>query len=128
MLVLLGCLHMAGGPYSLIQLYAWANMLVSYSQDTGILQATRDTFGGEKPCRLCERIAAAKESGEDRQAPALPGSKLSPKILHEIIQAQVVDISPPPALEWIPAAFAPWYGGDGIGADAPPTPPPLGVA
>lgn len=69
--LLFGCLHLVGGPHSLVQVYAWANMILDYSQETSLSQAVADTFSGEKPCCLCKKIAAAKED-EQKQEPLAP--------------------------------------------------------
>jgi len=122
--VLLGCLHMAGGPYSLIRVYAWANMLVSYSQDSGIVQATKDTFSGEKPCHLCEKIASDKISERSGSEPALPFSQISLKTLQEMIPSKNVFLAAPRGIAWQPSAFGALHTSDGINAAAPPLPPP----
>jgi len=41
------------GPQLLLQLGAWSWMIASYSQESSIEQAFRETFGGDKPCDLC---------------------------------------------------------------------------
>jgi hypothetical protein len=115
---------MAGGPYSLIQVYAWANMLVSYSQDSGILQATKDTFSGEKPCHLCEKIASNKTSEPDNSEPVLPVSHISLKALQEMLPANNIFLAAPRGKEWQPPAFGTFHTADGINAAAPPLPPP----
>ena len=53
----------------MLQLYAWANMLVTYSQETSISEAVVDTFSGEKPCHLCEKISEAKSSDSEKENP-----------------------------------------------------------
>lgn len=60
-------MQLIGGPYAVVQIYAWANMLVTYSQETSVGQAVVDTFSGEKPCCLCKKIAAAKKSDPEHQ-------------------------------------------------------------
>jgi hypothetical protein len=123
LLVSLGCLHLAGGPYSLVQVYAWAGMLVSYSQDEGLLQAAKDTFSGEKPCELCHKIAAAKESDPtgDKEPLAPLGSG---KLLQEMIASEVVAARPPRATDFVAEGFAGVIPPLERGSAAPPTPPP----
>ena len=123
LLVSLGCLHLAGGPYSLVQVYAWAGMLVRYSQDDGLLQAAKDTFSGEKPCELCHKIAAAKKSepGGEKEPLAPLGSG---KLLQEMIASEVVDARPPRATDFVVAGFTGVLPPLARGTAAPPTPPP----
>ena len=45
------------GPLALLQMGAWAWMLVNYSQESSIQIAVSETFSGERPCRLCNFIA-----------------------------------------------------------------------
>lgn len=73
--LLFACLHLAGGQYAVVQVYAWGNMLVSYSKESGFLKGAEDTFSGKKPCHLCCKIAQAKatdaESGK-HESPSAP--------------------------------------------------------
>ncbi len=125
LLVLLGCLHLAGGPYSMIQVYAWAGMLVSYSQDGGIINAARDTFSGEKPCGLCSKIAAAREVDQKSGQPLVPlSSSLSAKQLAEMIPATVIRLRFPRPCELPPVQFTGVFSSHGMACATPPTPPP----
>lgn len=58
-----------GGPLVLLQLIAWAGMLVSYTAEDGLVRGMKDTFSGERPCALCKHIEAAES---EESAPALP--------------------------------------------------------
>lgn len=123
LLVSLGCLHLAGGPYSLMQVYAWTGMLVRYSQDEGLLQAAKDTFSGDRPCELCHKIAAAKQSDPaDDEEPLL--AIRAGKLLQEMIASEVVEIGPPCAADFEVAGFPRVPLLRQLGIPAPPTPPP----
>lgn len=74
--LLFGCLHLVGGPHSILQVYAWASMIVDYSQESTLSQAVTDTFSGEKPCSMCKKIEQVKESEPDREPIATPTAKL----------------------------------------------------
>jgi len=90
-----GCLHLIGGPNSLVQVYAWANMIVSYSEETNLSQAVTDTFSGEKPCCLCKRIAAVKSSesqGENEKSPLAP---LSAKYQQDLFPPTLPNLKDP---------------------------------
>jgi hypothetical protein len=128
LLAILGCLHLIGGPYAAIQVIAWSTMLVDYSNQDGFAQGFQDTFSGEKPCALCCKIKAAKqEEGKDSN-PLTPATSLSSKMLQEMIPIAEIVLSFPasavvPSVSFMDAIFS-----AGIGADAPPIPPPCRVA
>lgn len=130
LLVSLGCLHLAGGPYSLMQVYAWAGMLVSYSKHDGLLQGAKDTFSGEKPCELCCKIAAAKktDSSPEKKDLPLPSSASPGKLLQDFLPCEIVSVKPPrftdsPSLPF-PGLCVPL---ETAGA-SPPVPPPRAIA
>jgi len=120
--LVLGCLHLVGGPHSLIQLYAWGNMLVEYSRDSTLAQAAEDTFSGKKPCSLCNKIAAVKSAEpEDNEGPLSP---LTGKSFQDLFPSSVATLHGPFSTPFPEATFAspadlisPPRGG-------PPTPPP----
>lgn len=126
----LGCLHLVGGPYSLLQGYAWANMLVSYSQTDGLVQAAKDTFSGEKPCDLCCKISAARdaESGKPADPVKPPAPPAAGKLLHEMLPVRIVSIDPPSPTDLLPLAFPGVNLSAGFPKATPPVPPPCCVA
>ncbi|MBC7980516.1 MAG: hypothetical protein H7Y36_08140 [Armatimonadetes bacterium] len=93
--VLIACLHLLGGPYALIQICAWGTMLASYSQESGILQGARETFSGERPCKLCCNIAAAKVSDFKSETPQLPEKIRSLKLLQEMLAGEILLLAMP---------------------------------
>jgi len=46
----------------ILQVVAWAGMLVSYSQDRGVVAAVEMTFDGDHPCPLCCAIEKEQQS------------------------------------------------------------------
>jgi hypothetical protein len=130
LLVLLGCLHLAGGPYSVLQAYAWIGMLVSYSQTDGLLQGAKDTFSGDKPCELCKSITSAREKEPDTKTPVAPvtSSSLSGKLIQEMLPTRETFLRPPSATDLPPVVFL----GIPLPADfpkaSPPVPPPCWLA
>ncbi|MEO0509708.1 MAG: hypothetical protein AAF065_07605 [Verrucomicrobiota bacterium] len=69
--LLIVCLWLAVGPLAILQLGAWAWMLTSYSQESSIEQAFRETFGGDRPCELCRLIDSVEEK-QDESTPLPP--------------------------------------------------------
>ena len=127
--VFLGCLHLVGGPYAMMQVCAWAGMLVSYSQDGGIVKAAKETFSGEKPCALCCKIAKARQAERnenDEPLAPVPSNKLA-KQLQEMIPASDVRVvfSRPVALPAM--VFTSLHISNGLASESPPTPPPRAV-
>lgn len=109
----------------MMQVYAWAGMLVTYSQDDGLFQAAKDTFSGEKPCGLCHKIAAARDVENESPQPLAPLSKgFSAKLLQEMIPAGEICLIFPRASVLQQAVFAVRHERRGILAATPPTPPP----
>jgi hypothetical protein len=72
LLVALGCVHLLGGPVAMLQLVAWAGMLVSYTAEDGLVQGVADTFSGDRPCPLCLKV---REMEREQQKPALPAGE-----------------------------------------------------
>ena len=119
---------MAGGPYSIMQGYAWIGMLVSYSQQDGIVQAAKDTFSGEKPCKLCCKIAEEKKQDRNPKDPVAPASALSAKLVQEMLPARNTFLSPPASIDLPPVVFPGVQTPIDILRASPPVPPPCRVA
>lgn len=129
LLVILGCLHLAGGPYCILQGCAWVSMLVSYSQDDGIVQAAKDTFSGEKPCELCHQIADARESDTDSKSPVTPPvSPFSAKIVQEMVPLAETVLRPPGVSDLPPVTFLGIVFPADFPKASPPVPPPCWLA
>lgn len=126
--VFLGCLHLAGGPYSLLQGYAWVGMLVSYSQQDGLLKGTKDTFSGEKPCKLCCKIAHAKAAEPESKEPVAPAPTFSAKLIQEILPPRQTVMQPPSAIDLPPVDFPGIQLPPDFPKACPPVPPPCRVA
>ena len=69
----LGCLHLCGGHYGVVQTLAWSKMLVDYSQRDGLVEGAIKTFDGKHPCPMCQQIGAAKK----REAGERPNDKVA---------------------------------------------------
>jgi hypothetical protein len=121
--VFLGCLHLAGGPYSLIQAYAWTGMLVSYSKTEGLFQGAKDTFSGEKPCELCCKIAEARKGEPGEKETPLPLPSLG-KLLQDFVLWDLESLVPPRAGDYLLPAFPGISPSDRVLVVAPALPPP----
>jgi hypothetical protein len=51
-----------GLHWAFFQTLAWAQMVISYSQDAPLTEALVKTFDGKHPCKLCKNIAESKRS------------------------------------------------------------------
>ena len=63
--LLLICIWLAVGPLAILQLGAWSWMLATYSQESSLEQAIRETFGNERPCSMCQVIDAVEREQPD---------------------------------------------------------------
>ena len=109
----------------MMQTYAWAGMLISYSKEDGLLKGAKETFSGEKPCALCCKIAAARKSdGKSKELPVSP----SVKLLKEMLPSSPLVLAP---LRFTKAPEVIFPGMNlpvETSAPAPPVPPPRRVA
>ncbi|HVJ45087.1 MAG TPA: hypothetical protein VM511_01800 [Luteolibacter sp.] len=130
LLVFLGCLHLVGGPYSILQGCAWVNMLISYSQKDGLVKAAKDTFSGEKPCKLCCKIAEAREVDSKNPGDPVkpPLSPVAAKLLHEMLPSSVTAIEPPAAIDFPSPSLPGVHLSAGCAKASPPVPPPCRAA
>lgn len=115
-------MHLIGGPYAVVQVYAWANMLVTYSQETSITEAVSDTFSGEKPCHLCEKINEAKSSDSEKQNPE--PVQFSQKLFQDFYAPTLVGLHDPFSSPLPPIEFPDLADVHDCAANGPPTPPP----
>lgn len=70
LIALLGCLHLCGGHYGVLQGIAWTQMLIRYSAEEGWIEGAKQTFDGEHPCGLCVAISEAKQNDSSSDAPS----------------------------------------------------------
>ena len=106
----------------MVQLYAWANMLVTYSQETSISEAVVDTFSGEKPCHLCEKISEAKSSDPENEEPK--PVQLSQKIFQDLQAPSLVGLHDPFSSPLPPITFSAVADAHDCAANGPLAPPP----
>jgi hypothetical protein len=107
-----------GGHWFVLQAVAWAGMLVTYAQVSGVAAAVEQTFDGEHPCSLCTQIEQGrkqeKQHGKESPRQSLAGE------LKFVLPVRVTVAAP----AWQPVA---WNTG-AIRAEqrnsAPPTLPP----
>jgi hypothetical protein len=126
---LLGCLHLVGGPYALVQIYAWSTMFAGYSQEAGFLQGAKDTFSGERPCHLCSAIAAVESQDSEQNKPVLPEkSRENLKIVQELLLGEHVELHPPAGLPVMPVTHEEVTDHYRDYISLPPTPPPRSCA
>jgi len=73
LVAVLGCLHLCGGHWGVMQVIAWSNMIVDYSAQDGLIEGAKKTFDGEHPCGMCKAIAEGRKqesrNGGDDNAP-----------------------------------------------------------
>lgn len=94
-----------GGPYALVQAYAWANMIVGYTKESGLSRAVADTFSGERPCCLCKRIAAAKAVDSESGRQDAPVAPVASKSSEHLFPPAAITIRDPDVAEFSPPGF-----------------------
>lgn len=62
LLLVLALASSIGLHWAFFQTLAWAQMVISYSQDASLTEALEKTFDGKHPCPLCKKIAESKRS------------------------------------------------------------------
>jgi hypothetical protein len=66
----LAFLPLLGGHWSVLQVGAWAGMVVTYSHRVGLIAGLSQTFDGGHPCPICKAIQKGKKE-EQKKAPML---------------------------------------------------------
>jgi hypothetical protein len=61
-----------GLHWAALQSVAWVGMLLSYSQNTPLVEAVCKTFDGKHPCCLCRAIGSSKQSEKKKEAKQAP--------------------------------------------------------
>lgn len=79
----------------MLQTVAWTTMIVSNVQKSEISAAIRDTFSGEKPCRLCHLVQDGRE-----QEQQLPATVTSDKKVEKFLKLAISPLRPPPVADF----------------------------
>ncbi|HEY1170187.1 MAG TPA: hypothetical protein VGH19_02350 [Verrucomicrobiae bacterium] len=74
-LVALALAFSLGAHWSLLQVVAWVNMTVAYSQDATLGEAIEKTFDGKHACQLCKLVDEGKQK-EQQQSTTVQKHKL----------------------------------------------------
>jgi hypothetical protein len=126
LICLLTLLHLCGGHLGVLQVVAWAQMIRTYSEERGLVEGVKDTFDGEHPCNLCNRIAEEKQSRQEKDPLTLVKIEAFAKWISLQPGVEV------PAPDWKnPAPLiipADPQNSAGQWSAAPPTPPPQAIA
>ncbi len=65
--LLIGSLFVSlGGHLTLLQTFAWGNMLVGFSRTTSLQEAASKTFDGDHPCPLCKVVTENKKQDDKK--------------------------------------------------------------
>jgi len=68
-LLIIALLVATDAQWLVLQSFAWAGMIVSYSEKAPLKVALMQTFDGKHPCSLCKAIAAAQKSETKKEFP-----------------------------------------------------------
>ena len=111
---------MLGGPGSVLQVVAWARMVVVYSQQGSLASAFVKTFDGLHPCSLCFEIRQGQQE-EQHKNHAAPRER-SEKMTELFCDAQRIALPLAPTV--IVEVPLPRLDSYFRLLDSPPTPPP----
>ncbi len=122
LLIVCCALYLSGAHRVALQTTAWTGMVIARSISGPLSEAVQSTFDGEHPCQVCKVISSGKQT-EERSRQAFELLKKAGALKFVDVRPLTVGL-PRPSLEsvWWPALVD----CSGRGADAPPTPPPLG--
>jgi|ERR1041384_7051921 hypothetical protein len=114
LLLALALLGAVGAHWAVLQSVAWTSMIVENTRHEPLGIAVARTLSGERPCDLCKRIAAGKQSEQKPEYPVQSG-KL------EFIDSQpATSLYPPRLAVDAPRAIRRFS----FLPEAPPVPPP----
>jgi hypothetical protein len=123
-IALLGCLHLCGGHYGVLQALAWSKMLVDYSQQDGLVVGAIKTFDGNHPCCLCKQIGAAKKA--DTEQSKDNKEIVSGLVLKEFVTSREILAKVPSWTDAVPVTLPEVVVRGAIFGVSPPVPPPRG--
>ncbi|MFD2257993.1 hypothetical protein ACFSSA_15035 [Luteolibacter algae] len=70
-------------------------MIIDYSQESTLSQAVSDTFSGEKPCELCNKIAAVKSDERSTENDPIQLSPSSLKLFQDLFPPAHAELKDP---------------------------------
>jgi hypothetical protein len=91
--VVVALVFSTGGHWALLQVGAWAGMVVSYSQTDSLADALVKTFDGEHPCKLCKVVKEGRKAEQEKPVTLKVEQKLD-----FFLAVQTVTISAPQLL------------------------------
>jgi hypothetical protein len=111
--VALALLQILGGHLAVLQVTAWAGMLVKYSAAEGVEVGISKTFDGKHPCDLCLSIAKTKQT--EKKESSQVGAKI-----YLLAPSRLLTLQPPRHSWRLTEMIAPLLDCD----SSPPVPPP----
>lgn len=120
---LLGCLHLCGGHWGVMQAVAWGNMIVDYSARDGWIAGAKKTFDGEHPCRMCKAIEEGKKKETGSNDRKLPQASQG-LVLKECVLSEAPVLSPPAPCDGTVLSVPAFDQRGRVLGHRPPVPPP----
>ena len=106
-----------GLHWAFFQTLAWAQMVITYSQNASLAEALKKTFDGKHPCKLCKNIQESERSEKKAD------SEVECKMFEFSFVASEFVFSPPVLLD----EPGPVNESAAALAETPPVPPPKPV-
>ena len=95
LVAVLGCLHLCGGHWGVMQVIAWSNMIVDYSAQDGLIEGAKKTFDGEHPCSMCKAIAEGKKQESQSRGDDNAPTSSHGLVLKECTFERYIDVPAP---------------------------------
>jgi hypothetical protein len=95
LVAVLGCLHLCGGHWGVMQVIAWSNMIVDYSAQDGLIEGAKKTFDGEHPCCMCKAIAEGKKQESQNRGDDKSPTTSQGLVLKECTFERFIDVPAP---------------------------------
>jgi len=110
-----------GVHWDAIQVFGWSRMIVTNAASMPLLTAVRQTFDPQEMCGVCHAVQDAKREQRDAASPAAHVEGKAPVVIQPVA---VVIVAAPSSQPWVMSES----GMPAVERDAPPVPPPRGVA
>jgi hypothetical protein len=128
LVAVLGCLHLCGGHWGVMQVIAWSNMIIDYSSQDGLIEGAKKTFDGEHPCTMCKAIEEGKKQQSQNRGDDNAPTSSQGLVLKECTFQKYIDLPTPHGCEIMIFSRPELDVRGDVRGTCPPLPPPRALA